>query len=80
MTDEDYTPEHDDNEDEEVNSDDEGAIADNDTGLPRMQNELKSDLGSYWGDGLAGALMDAEDKATNMLKNYSKMKASLSTQ
>ena len=48
--------------------------------LPRMQNEIKSDLGSYWGDGLAGTLMDAEDKVVNILKNYSEMNASFSTQ
>lgn len=92
MTDEDYTPESDEDEDEEVNNcdeevtteeinnDDEEITTDNNVTLPRMQNEIKSDLGSCWGDGLAGALMDAEDKAANMLKNYSEMNASIPTQ
>ena len=48
--------------------------------IPRMQQEIKSELdGGYWEDGIAGALLEAEDKAAKLLKSYSEMNASLAT-
>ncbi len=48
--------------------------------VPRMAQELESNLnGGYWDDGIAGALVEAEDTAAKLLKDYLQMNASFVT-
>ena len=61
--------------DKEVNNDDEPE----EVRKPRMRFEVQPSLGSYWGDGLVGAMMNAESAAANIMQEYGEMTASIST-
>ena len=68
--------------------DDDGTNNENDNDIPvavgegtrpGMQGEIESDLDNYWGDNIAGEMLESEDKAAKMLSEYSGMSASLAT-
>ena len=68
------------NDDEaDVDNKPEENIPSNEANIPRMQKEFVSNLRSYWGDSITGAMMDAKGSAAKLLKDYSQMSASLVT-
>jgi len=61
--------------DEEPQNDDEPEVVNK----PRMRFEVQSSLGSYWGDGLVGTMMDTESAAADIMQEYGEMTASIAT-
>ena len=47
--------------------------------IHRIQKAVASNLGSYWGDGITGAIMEAKDSVAKLLKNDSQMSVWLGT-